>query len=200
LIDYAPASLIYSYLEKQDNPYKDKRGFFYGTGYECLAPSSGGLADLWGTPVRTMVSWAWWEDKPHDFVCLLTGTFFTIVVPSRQTDARYTVPDINRYMFQTWWDYGETGRKGPAVGWSGNDGYTVGGTKLSVLPVHPATWPDVSVRIRHYAANARQFHSATILNRSPLTGQVFKLFFTFTGTTLRGARMQRGLDGASSAP
>jgi prepilin-type N-terminal cleavage/methylation domain-containing protein len=191
MIDYAPANLLYSYLERQDT-WKDKKGWIAGTGWECVAGGSGGIG--------TMVSNAWAEDKPHDFVCLLTGTFFTIVVPSRQTDPRYKDPAVNRAMFQSWWNFYETGRTGPNSGWGGNDGYTVGGTKLTMLPLRPATWSDVAVRVRHYAANARQFHSATIMSQSPVTGQVFKLFFTFTGTTLRGARIQRQLDGTWGGP
>jgi len=185
LIDYAPANMLYAHME----PRWDGKVL---TAFEGVNSSNGGYG--------TMVSRAWQEDKPHDFVCLLTGTFFTIVVPSRQTDPLYASNDVNRAMFQSWWEFYMTGKVGPNTGWSGNDGYTASGTKLTMLPVRPSGWPDVTVRVRHYAANARQFHSATVMSQSPITGQVFKLFFTYTGTTLRGARRQRGLDGTWVAP
>ena len=204
LVDYLPASEFY--LDYEDPGDGDIRSPAL---FRTLAPG--------GT--NTLLSRAWWEDKPHDFVCLLAGTFLTITVPSRSpapystgglgdADAVGSAGGVNHAMFQATNDdanydndVGLVPPQPPAAGWSVNDGYDVGGTRLAMTPLRPASWPQLDVRVRHYAANSRQFHGATILMRSPITGQVFKLAFTATATTLRGARRERGLDpDAPAAP
>ncbi len=175
LIDYAPPSLLYHYYDESGT-----------TPDELRSSNNGGIGRMFAT--------TWQEDKPHDFVALTTGTFFTIAVPTLATDAVHRVADINRAFFLTWLNFDTGGAADP--GWSVDDAYTSCGGRVQLLPLRPAGWPEPTLTVRHYASNARQFHSATVMTRSPVTAQVFKLYFTYTGTTLRGARRARGLDGS----
>jgi prepilin-type N-terminal cleavage/methylation domain-containing protein len=138
----------------------------------------------------SFVGWAWAEGRIRDFVAATSGTFYTITVPSRASNPLHQVNDINRGLFLTY----VSGAGSPNPGWGINDAYPSTGGKLGLLPLVPQHWPEQEVIVRHYMCNARQFHAAAVTVKSPITGQAVKLTFTTLSTTLRGARMARGLD------
>ncbi|MBA3847647.1 MAG: hypothetical protein H0X45_13525 [Planctomycetes bacterium] len=166
---------------------------------EFIAEQAGGMGSALSVAVLV-------GGKPFDFVNMTVGTMFSIIIPTRVEEPRFAKAGINRALFLGWYWNDEYDQDGDGLttmdtantGWSVNDGYPHLGTSLSLTPLRPASWPDAHVRIRHYVSNARHFHSATVVSRSALTGQTFKLYLTYTGTTLRGARMARernNLDG-----
>lgn len=173
LIDYAPASMMYACILADGSVPN-----------EFSAISDGGPG--------VMYSSAFWESRPHDFFALTSGAVFPLLVPDRIADPLYQSPDIHRSLFL---DFGT-----PTAGWGANDLWTRCGDPQRPLPLHPAHWPELDVIVRHYAANARQWHAASVVARSPVTGQSFKLFFTHTATTLRGARRQRDASSGWSRP
>jgi prepilin-type N-terminal cleavage/methylation domain-containing protein len=63
-----------------------------------------------------------------------------------------------------------------------------------LMPVRPATWPDVSVSTARYLRLNRASTQFKVSWDDPLTGERADLRFTAIGTTLRGARRRRGLD------
>ncbi|HYE07035.1 MAG TPA: type II secretion system protein [Planctomycetota bacterium] len=185
LFDYAPPSLIYNYLEPL------WAGDMARTPEEYHQTVEGGIGRL--------RSRAWAEDKPTDFIGMTMGAFFTVVVPDRVQRAPYTGnPDINRAFWGTWffwdWDNLQTGK--PSADWHVDTAYKWCDGRLAMLPARPTSWPDLRVSVRHFISNGRQFHTGTVLAISPVTGQKLKLYLSYTGTTLRGARRLRGLDGA----
>ncbi|HYE07857.1 MAG TPA: type II secretion system protein [Planctomycetota bacterium] len=184
MLDYAPPSIMFQYY--------DESGGADGKGRcppEFADGNGGGMGSACSQAVLV-------EGKPFDFVNMTVGTIFSIIIPSRVEEPRFAQPGINKALFLGWY-YGAN--QPPNLGWGVNDGYPHFGTSLRLVPLRPASWPNAEVRVRHYAANARQFHSATVVSRSALTGESFKLYLTYTGTTLRGARMapERNLDGAA---
>lgn len=58
----------------------------------------------------------------------------------------------------------------------------------------PANWPTLSTDVRRYVIWSHHMDVCTIEIASPLTGQATRFSFWGIGTTLRGARQQRGLD------
>ncbi|HYE07568.1 MAG TPA: prepilin-type N-terminal cleavage/methylation domain-containing protein [Planctomycetota bacterium] len=64
-----------------------------------------------------------------------------------------------------------------------------------LMPIAPAHWPRVSARIVRTIHKAYFTNACTVAWTSPLTGATSELRFTGFGTTLRGARQSRGLDG-----
>ncbi|MBA3845751.1 MAG: prepilin-type N-terminal cleavage/methylation domain-containing protein [Planctomycetes bacterium] len=181
LIDYAPANSLYQYYVWNDHPWWPG----VGTPWEFLDQTMGGTGVFYGH--------TWEEAKPRDFVALTIGAYITVADPTTAPPP-YQTDEINRSVFLSWYDF-DTGA-GPNPGWSVDDAYNKLAGRVRLLPLKPTSWPELSLSVRHYAANARQFHSATVMTRSPVTSQVFKLFFTYTGSTLRGARKVRQLDGA----
>lgn len=60
-----------------------------------------------------------------------------------------------------------------------------------VMPVRPAEWPSLDVTIHRYIKNSRMMNVCILEIVNPVNGELTSLPFTCTGTTLRGARMQR---------
>jgi len=58
----------------------------------------------------------------------------------------------------------------------------------------PAAWPAMRTTVLHYIHYTRQNHVAAVTITSPITGEAILVRFSATGSTLRGARQQRGLD------
>jgi len=190
LVDYAPANSLFQYYVWRDGDYPAAV-----TPWEFFDQSLGGTGRLYAH--------TWEEAKPRDFIALTTGSYITVTRPDEALAAAHRTPEINRSIFVSWYSfYADLGNAdktddGTAnAGWSVDDAFSSCSGRIRPLPLRPANWPDLAINVRHYAANARQFHSATVLTKSPMTAQIFKLYFTYTGTTLRGARTVRGLDGA----
>jgi prepilin-type N-terminal cleavage/methylation domain-containing protein len=64
----------------------------------------------------------------------------------------------------------------------------------AVLATKPAHWPDVTTTVNRFLNQARWINGVRVICANPLNGEQMKLYFSATGTTLRGARRQRGLD------
>jgi prepilin-type N-terminal cleavage/methylation domain-containing protein len=122
--------------------------------------------------------------SPGDFCMLLDGGAFAL---TRQAD--YLAAGVSQHRFFIW--------GGVGIGWDPywkQQGLYASGDEVpqpSLLPTH---WPRAQLVIRHFAGAYRQWNTATVTVSSPLTGGDTKLHFSTTSTTLRGARLQRGLD------
>ncbi len=80
------------------------------------------------------------------------------------------------------------------LGW--NELYRDGAQRFAPMPLRPGHWPDLRVTTRRVIAHAQRIHAATIDVTSPVTGKHLRLYLTTACTTLRGARLTRGLDPA----
>lgn len=121
---------------------------------------------------------------PGDFMMLTDDHAFVLT-----RDPNYLAAGINWRQLRIW--DGFTGTQGELYRLS---------TPLRLMADRPENWPDLDVQVRHFTAAHRQWHSATVLLASPLSGTRQKLYFTTTATTLRGARMQRHRDGGWATP
>ena len=63
-----------------------------------------------------------------------------------------------------------------------------------LIATGPRHWPTVSSDVRRTMKWSMMINLCTVRLEDPLTGRMSELSFTTTGTTLRGARMSRGLD------
>ncbi len=61
-----------------------------------------------------------------------------------------------------------------------------------LMPLRPAAWPQATFSIMRFIKTRRFVNLATIGFTSPVTAERVELSFTGFGTTLRGARQQRG--------
>ena len=68
-------------------------------------------------------------------------------------------------------------------------------TADDLLPLRPANWPDIAVSVGRYLRLCRFSTQATVRFSDPVSGEQVGLAFTAMGTTLRGARRMRLLDG-----
>ncbi len=75
-----------------------------------------------------------------------------------------------------------------------NGGAYTDGAFSDLLPQKPAHWPGLRVETRRYAVWSSFIDLCQVEVRSPITGESLRLSFWGVGTTLRGARQQRGLD------
>ncbi|MFT3766291.1 MAG: prepilin-type N-terminal cleavage/methylation domain-containing protein [Minicystis sp.] len=62
------------------------------------------------------------------------------------------------------------------------------------LPTRPANWPRFTSHTWRYVLHSQFFQSVRVRVLSPTTGEAIEMSFWGLGTTLRGARQQRGLD------
>ncbi len=72
------------------------------------------------------------------------------------------------------------------------------GATTKLLEQKPDFWPEVSVSVSRYLRLCRFSGQFRVSWTDPLTGRKADLRFTAMGTTLRGARRMRGLDGVVS--
>lgn len=68
------------------------------------------------------------------------------------------------------------------------------GVNKDLLPERPTHWPGLTVETRRYAVWSSFVDLCQVQVQNPLTGESKRLSFWGVGTTLRGARQQRGLD------
>jgi hypothetical protein len=88
-----------------------------------------------------------------------------------------------------------------AVGYNGRDTswnlqtvstfLTNSAASADLLPQRPLYWPNVSYEVHRFIERGHPVNACLVTCRSPLTGSIFVIPFTCTGTTLRGARQQR---------
>lgn len=79
-------------------------------------------------------------------------------------------------------------------GWWRPNYHALGGMAYPLLDSQPDAWPAVDLKIRRFIYYSRFANVATIVLRSPLSGETLKVDVCVPSTTLRGARQQRGLD------
>jgi hypothetical protein len=72
--------------------------------------------------------------------------------------------------------------------------------RARLLERQPTHWPQVSVSAARYLRHCRFSGQYRVSWTDPLTGEQADLRFTALGTTLRGARRMRGLDGPGGSP
>jgi prepilin-type N-terminal cleavage/methylation domain-containing protein len=135
-------------------------------------------------------------DRPASF-----GTFYPTYFPDHGPADIHRLTEAGGFSIATtypcsqrafcFWD---AGIGGPMPGWDQGSMFDKCVAKPALMPIKPRHWPNLTVDIRHFIASYRSWNTAAIHITSPLTGQVFKLFMSVTGTTLRGARRQRDLD------
>jgi hypothetical protein len=65
---------------------------------------------------------------------------------------------------------------------------------VPVVPYHPTHWPNATVDVRRYRIFARTITQCFVRMIDPLKGSMVEMNFRVSGTNLRGARLQRGLD------
>ncbi len=116
-------------------------------------------------------------------------------LPGQQSQAPLVVSDLFRYSYFNWaWVSMWTGA-GPGgfadqstLQWF-NDHTAMGDWPLQVRPSH---WPNLTIGVQRYLRDSHFFNLCRVNITSPLTGEAKELNFTTFGTTLRGARQQRG--------
>jgi hypothetical protein len=72
--------------------------------------------------------------------------------------------------------------------------------RTRLLEQKPEAWPEVSVSVARYLRLCRFSGQFKVSWSDPLSGEQAELRFTAMGTTLRGARRMRGLDGSGVSP
>lgn len=63
------------------------------------------------------------------------------------------------------------------------------------LALRPQNWPGLDVSVQRFIKNTRFVNVARVTWTNPISGETSELSFTGFGTTLRGARQQRGATG-----
>jgi prepilin-type N-terminal cleavage/methylation domain-containing protein len=64
----------------------------------------------------------------------------------------------------------------------------------NLMPSRPASWPGLTIETRRYVIYSHSLDTCLVKVTSPVTGETIRYAFWGVGTTLRGARQQRGLD------
>lgn len=118
---------------------------------------------------------------PRDFCGATHGGAFVITL-----DPVLLAAGASHHRFDLWSWSGPWGDP-----WTGRGAVAASASTAEALPLSPAHWPRVQTTVRHLSANYRHLHAAGVRLVSPLTGEVIRLSFTTTTTTLRGARRQR---------
>ena len=72
--------------------------------------------------------------------------------------------------------------------------------RAKLMEHKPDIWPEVSVSVARHLRHGRFSGQFKVSWTDPFTGEQADLRFTAMGTTLRGARRMRGLDGAVGSP
>ncbi len=68
------------------------------------------------------------------------------------------------------------------------------GLASHLMPLRPGHWPDVNGQVLRYVSVGKFFNLCIIRVADPVSGNRLQFSFNGFGTTLRGARQQRGLD------
>jgi prepilin-type N-terminal cleavage/methylation domain-containing protein len=129
---------------------------------------------------------------PRDRQNTTNDCFFPVT-----TDPTYIANDYQRRHFWMitdagplyyWYDYS---RYQPDLWGGDHNALDKTSSQPAWLAVTPTHWPELDLRVSHFAAMSRSLHTAKILLRDPVSAKQTKLFFKATCTTLRGARQQR---------
>ena len=168
LCDYLPANAIYSWYE----------------------PYSGG-SNLGGMPFW-LISPDWpfnngdgGQQTPRGKYRNSYQTSYGIIDPRSSNN-----PDELRNRHRRWYHLGYGSGEGSHNefnGWS-----AIADKHLALKPLN---WPGLDVSVQRFIKNTRFVNRARVTWTNPISGQTAEMSFTGFGTTLRGARQQRGAAG-----
>ncbi|MBA3845365.1 MAG: prepilin-type N-terminal cleavage/methylation domain-containing protein [Planctomycetes bacterium] len=165
LVDYLPSSSIYQYHDADGSQPAE------------FSVNSGGGNDPVADP-RFYLNGGWVSDRLAGNIVRLTHCFaYAITARDPWADA------MARHGFND--NHGV---------WNTADMHQTAGERWSMLALAPTHWPRVAVDMRRFVYCGHLLNLATVSLRDPVSGSRSKLQFTVLGSTLRGARQQRGLD------
>lgn len=192
MVDYLPGNLIYAFYTGENGVNSDE--------FARLTNPTDAATDLL-TYANNSGAGFWWEKgaRPKD-IC--TMTCVGAITFSAKDGVVNTPADVNRHIYQ------EEGERFLAPGEVANSGVAYVNQKFTftrmfndctnsgsvALDNGPSHWPTMRTTVLHYIHYTRQNHVAAVTITSPLTGESQLVRFSATGSTLRGARQQRGLD------
>jgi prepilin-type N-terminal cleavage/methylation domain-containing protein len=119
------------------------------------------------------------DNTPKDIWALTHHTAYCVT-----TNEFYRNKGYNRFRFH----------EGAPAPWRYRDMQSQCREVSDLLPQRPQTWPGLTTDMRRYTVWSHNMDVCQVQIVSPLTGESTRFSFWGIGTTLRGARMQRGLD------
>ncbi len=181
LIDYLPANSMYQYFD--DSGSGDRDGQIPDEFLQCNGIGFDATSDPRTNP-RMMMPTGGFYDIARDIEFLTFSAAFPITA-----NEEYLAKGVNRGAFA---DYYLSGMV--TDDWRTTKLHEKCSHREQVQDLHPKHWPDVKVDLRRFFYHVRSLTLSTITMGNPLTGAVTKMQLSAVGTTLRGARQQRGLD------
>ncbi len=170
LVDYLPGNTIFSYFEA--NGRVPDEFVKVDTPANAMPPPRAYSSQR---PSGTAA------DTPKDIWALTHHTTFCVTTSDFYRNAGY-----NRFRFHQSapapWRYRDLQKDCRETRW------------LMAQNQRPAQWPTLSTDVRRYVVWSHNMDVCTVEINSPITGQSTRFSFWAIGTTLRGARQQRGLD------
>ncbi len=172
LLDYLPSNALYGYFAaNRDAPD------------EFLLPEMRDPASAPRLITRTMGAWHQFHGLGHVTESAAIG----ITADGRNEDGvSFIAAGINRGAFAEWGNRGDR--------WELTDLNARCTATRGLLTLRPAHWPQATVSMRRMIFVSRFVNLVQVLVVSPIDGRSIKTHFSATGTSLRGARQQRGLD------
>ena len=176
LCDYLPASAIYSYYGR----------WVQDTGNNFSTATNMGGMPLWLiAPQGDFNNGDGNQQTPRSKYRNSYQTSYGIVDP-RSSNNPSTVQQRHRRKYHLGYGSG-TGSHNEFNSWSA--------IPDNHLALRPQSWPGLDVSVQRFIKNTRFVNVARITWTDPLSGETSELSFTGFGTTLRGARQQRGATG-----
>lgn len=168
LVDYLPGGSIYSYYAA-DGRVPDE--------FVKIDTTAGMTPDPRAFTSHRPSGTA--QDTPRDIWKLTHNTAYCIT-----TSPLYLGKGYNRFRFH----------QGAGAPWGYNNLQRDARELRPLLSLRPATWPSLTTDMRRYLVWSHDMDVCQVQLTSPLTGESIRFSFWGIGTTLRGARQQRGLD------
>ncbi len=196
--EYLPANAIYAWYDPYGDanppagthPSKITRTNPNGMPHFIVTNAADGGSGQRGTGIGATPSWEWfanwdWDSKNPTALFKLTNMSSYGIVGGAGRTTDQLIYD-NRRTFNTGFD------TNAGVITDFNAKTTL---REALLPLRPAHWPALHVRVQRYLKSARPMTLCRVQLADPISGAGVELSFTSFGTTLRGARQQRHRDG-----
>ena len=173
MVDYLPGNTVFSYYQP-DGTVPDEF-VRIDDPRDATNPLKDARAYTVHRPTGTAV------DTPRDIWKLTHHTTYCVT-----TSAFYRGKGYNRFRFHQTaakpWRFSDMQKDCRELRW--------------LVPANgrPQSWPTLSTDVRRYVVWSHNMDVCTVEISSPITGQSTRFSFWGIGTTLRGARQQRGLD------
>jgi prepilin-type N-terminal cleavage/methylation domain-containing protein len=168
MVDYLPGGSIYSFYTA-DGLVPDE--FVKIDTTAGMVPSARAFTSL--RPSGTA------QDTPRDIWKLTHNTAYCITTSQFYRDRGY-----NRFRFH----------QGAGSPWGYSNMQRDARELKPLLEQRPENWPTLTTDMRRYLVWSHDMDVCQVQLTSPLTGESIRFSFWGIGTTLRGARQQRGLD------